>query len=79
MTKVAPGVSDVTPAYRNDTLQEVTCCGLIETDTVIRVISIERGGVHHATETKSIFSVVREDDSVFAHKTLTYDGKDELN
>jgi hypothetical protein len=30
-------------------------------------------------ETKSIFSVVREDDSVFAHKTLTYDGKDELN
>jgi hypothetical protein len=29
--------------------------------------------------TKSIFSVVREDDSVFAHKTLTYDGKDELN
>jgi hypothetical protein len=30
-------------------------------------------------KTKSIFSVVREDDSVFAHKTLTYDGKDELN
>jgi hypothetical protein len=30
-------------------------------------------------ETKSIFSVVRADDSVFAHETLTYDGKDELN
>jgi hypothetical protein len=31
------------------------------------------------TQTKSIFSVVREDDSVFAHKRLSYDGKDELN
>jgi hypothetical protein len=30
-------------------------------------------------ETKSIFSVVRADDSVFAHKTPSYDGKDELN
>jgi hypothetical protein len=30
-------------------------------------------------KTKSIFSVVRADDSVFAHETLTYDGKDELN
>jgi hypothetical protein len=30
-------------------------------------------------KTKSIFSVVREDDSVFAHETQTYDGKDELN
>jgi hypothetical protein len=29
--------------------------------------------------TKSIFSVVREDDSVFAHETQSYDGKDELN
>ena len=29
--------------------------------------------------TKSIFSVVREDDSVFAHETQTYDGKDALN
>jgi hypothetical protein len=30
-------------------------------------------------KTKSIFSVVREDDAVFAHETQTYDGKDELN
>jgi len=30
-------------------------------------------------KTKSIFSVVRADDSVFAHKTPPYDGKDELN
>ena len=30
-------------------------------------------------KTKSIFSVVREDDSVFAPETQTYDGKDELN
>jgi len=30
-------------------------------------------------ETKSIFSVVREDDSVVAHKPPPYDGKDELN
>jgi hypothetical protein len=29
--------------------------------------------------TKSIFSVVREDDSVFAHEPPSYDGKDELN
>lgn len=28
---------------------------------------------------KSIFSVVREDDSVFAPETQTYDGKDALN
>jgi hypothetical protein len=31
-----------------------------------------------ALETKSIFSVVREGDSVFAHATQSYDGKDEL-
>jgi hypothetical protein len=31
------------------------------------------------SETKSIFSVVREDDSVFDHDTPSYDGKDELN
>jgi hypothetical protein len=30
-------------------------------------------------KTKSIFSVVREDDSVFAHEIPSYDGKDELN
>jgi hypothetical protein len=30
-------------------------------------------------KTKSIFSVVRADDSVFAHETQSYDGKDELN
>ena len=30
-------------------------------------------------QTKSIFSVVREDDSVFARETQPYDGKDELN
>ncbi len=35
--------------------------------------------IERALETKSIFSVVREDDSVFAHKTPPYDGKDELN
>ena len=27
------------------------CCGLIKTDTVIRVIRIDRGGVHNARET----------------------------
>ena len=30
-------------------------------------------------KTKSIFSVVREDDSIFAHNAPPYDGKDELN
>jgi hypothetical protein len=30
-------------------------------------------------QTKSIFSVVREDDSVFARGPLSYDGKDALN
>ena len=30
-------------------------------------------------KTKSIFSVVREDGSVFAHNSQTYDGKDALN
>jgi putative SOS response-associated peptidase YedK len=29
-------------------------------------------------KTKSIFSVVRVDDSIFAHKTSSYDGKDAL-
>ena len=32
-----------------------------------------------APETKSIFSVVREDDSIVAHQPPSYDGKDELN
>jgi hypothetical protein len=30
-------------------------------------------------QTKSIFSVVRVDDSAFAHNAPSYDGKDELN
>jgi TnpA family transposase len=30
-------------------------------------------------KTKSIFSVVREDDSAFSHEPQSYDGKDELN
>jgi hypothetical protein len=35
--------------------------------------------VNEIDKTKSIFSVVREDDVVFAHKTPSYDGKDALN
>ena len=30
-------------------------------------------------KTKSIFSVVREDDSAFSHEPQSYDGKDALN
>jgi hypothetical protein len=41
--------------------------------------STANGTLTIGSKTKSIFSVVRADDSVFAHETQSYDGKDELN
>jgi hypothetical protein len=50
------------------------------TELTIELQSLpNRGQKVSRLQTKSIFSVVREDDAVFAHETQTYDGKDELN